>query len=85
MDKYIPALIIFDKAKTFFFIEPFYFTFCQSLLPSFLDFSPLSVKNSTNKKNHPGLYTLSRLWFIFSLQFIDTLMIPCPTGPQSPH
>jgi hypothetical protein len=57
MDKYVPALIILDKAKTLLFIEPFYFTFCQSFLPSFLDFSSSSVANSTNKKTTPSLHT----------------------------
>jgi len=50
MDKYVPALIILDKAKTLLFIEPFYFTFCQSFLSSFLDFSSSSIANSTKKK-----------------------------------
>jgi hypothetical protein len=56
MDKHVPALVILDKAKTFFLIEPFYLTFCQSFLPSFPVISSPSIVNSTNKKTTPPLY-----------------------------
>jgi hypothetical protein len=56
MDKHVPALVILDKAKTLLLVKPLYFTFCQSFLPSFPDFSSPSIKNSINKKTTPFLH-----------------------------
>ena len=53
MYKYIPAFIIFDKAKPLFLIEPLYFAFCQIRTPPFPKIFPGGLHNRRRKKSHP--------------------------------
>jgi hypothetical protein len=53
MYKYIPALIILDKAKPLFLVEPLYLAFCQIRTPPFPKICPSGLHNLEAQKNHP--------------------------------
>ena len=64
MYKDIPALIIFDKAKPFLLVEPFYLTFCQSFAPPFPKLCSSGFHIPKDKKTTPSQNRVLKRWWL---------------------
>jgi hypothetical protein len=64
VDKHIPSFIIFDEAKPFFLVKPFYFTFCQSVAPPFPRFFLAASLPCNHKKTTPFQEPLLKRWWL---------------------
>jgi hypothetical protein len=86
MNKYITALITFDKTESLFLIKPLHFTFCQNRILLSQLFSASGVHHAENKKTTPALDSICQPTVVIplELQNMDTQLFPI-TSPLKIH
>jgi hypothetical protein len=86
MNKYITALITFDKTESLFLIKPLHFTFCQNRTLLSQLFSASGHHNAENKKTTPVLDSTYQPAVVIplGLQNMNTQLFPI-TPPFKIH
>ena len=86
MNKYITALITFDKTEPLFLIKPLHFTFCQNRTLLSRLFSASGGHHAENKKTTPALDSICQPTVVIplGLQNMDTQLFPI-TPPLKIH